>query len=1310
MKSMKRMGAGLMMLALLLTLFTVPAVADDTYTVTLPDGATGPATVAEGEDYTFSLSEDVLIVAYAEFTDGSICAAEVAPVFENGTDGAVTGYTRTIPGTLINSDFVIKTFTVETTGNGSFFNKGNGSEEVPYEIDSELALLQLMAASTTSFSGSGDTLTVYDDADKYYVLTEDISLHTPISICLAPHSAGVSGRTQFCQSFLGTTITTATPFSATIDGNNHTLALLNIWVENVDSIMALIPRHSGTVKNLNVTTPNDYLFSDSEIAVNMISVLVGENLSGGMIQNCSVTSNILLDNITFYSGSVSSSYFSLIASKNSGVIDSCKANGSIQIKSEHSKGVYAGMISGYNFGGTISNCIAEGTVYQSDKSGNNYIGGITGFNQQINNTCKAVISSCINHADVTGTTGTTSGSAYIGGIAGATQGHAAYPSEIVNCLNDGEVSSLESGGKNEYVGGIAGRALAAGSVVGCYNLGSVSSHGTSSNNFAGGVIGQNNGSAVTVQACYSYVNNLPAIWSFGNTWQNSSYVYSRSDNPDPEADPTTEEVELSAADFADPALVTTLNTALDATDDPIFVAGTDYPIFAWLASGSGSGTDDTYSVTLPDGATGPATVAAGEDYTFTLAENDLIVAYAEFADGSICAAKAMPTFAEGEGNTIQMNGCTRTIPGDCITGDFAIKTFTIETNGTGAFFDGGDGTAEHPFQIANELQLLKFMASCTSNTAEHMQPTVYVGEDMHYILTSDISFHTPISMMLAPIETAPSYYNYFDFAISAFAYSFFSATFDGDGHTISGLRYGDSFSTRFAIALIPFNAGVVKNLTLVVASAVIQSAYVTSEITGERYPYFFSPLVAINGGTIQDCVAAANNVTSHMNGNNVVGTTGDSREICIGLIAAFNSAGGSISGCQANGSVTIPESNTRKSLFAGMICGKNFGGTISRCISDGALNTTAAQNTNYIGGIAGQNVKSSAQDNFGNSTTSNVEAMITACENHANITGSASATATAYVGGITGVTQNSHITKCVNDGTVTTQDPGVKTENVGGIAGRGNGGGTVTGCYNLGSVSTHGTTTAYAGGIIGQNNNSAVTVTACFTYVNGQNAIGNVMTKNLSYTFILADETDPDADETSEEKELSAADFADPALVTTLNTALDATDDPIFVAGTDYPIFAWLAESAPAADLTAAVTNSTGTTPAATVNSAVAENGTAKLNVSGSKPCVVIACDGTSYTRMTAALSDDGISYDFTAPYAEGMTFTVAVKGDANGDGAIDANDLSLFVSASNGDFANSVYETGLMRALADADGSGTIDANDLSLLVDYANNVGLDW
>ena len=87
---LKRMSVILLILSFTLTLFVIPVAATD-YTVSTSDervilssnSATG------GEDYVFTLSEDTLIVAYAEFEDGSILTYTLCSGTHNYFDDVV---------------------------------------------------------------------------------------------------------------------------------------------------------------------------------------------------------------------------------------------------------------------------------------------------------------------------------------------------------------------------------------------------------------------------------------------------------------------------------------------------------------------------------------------------------------------------------------------------------------------------------------------------------------------------------------------------------------------------------------------------------------------------------------------------------------------------------------------------------------------------------------------------------------------------------------------------------------------------------------------------------------------------------------------------------------------------------------------------------------------------------------------------------------------------------------------------------------------------------------------------------------------
>ncbi len=114
--------------------------------------------------------------------------------------------------------------------------------------------------------------------------------------------------------------------------------------------------------------------------------------------------------------------------------------------------------------GIVQNLSVSGSV-----SGNNYVGGIVGFN------LFGTVTNCAF-------SGSVSGSDHVGGVVGENSG------SVINSYNTGAVSG------GEGVGGVVGY-NDSGSVTNCYNTGDVSG-----NNYVGGVVGQNFG---PVKNCYN---------------------------------------------------------------------------------------------------------------------------------------------------------------------------------------------------------------------------------------------------------------------------------------------------------------------------------------------------------------------------------------------------------------------------------------------------------------------------------------------------------------------------------------------------------------------------------------------------------------------------------------------------------------------------------------------------------------------------------------------------------------------------------------------------------------------------------------
>lgn len=141
---------------------------------------------------------------------------------------------------------------------------------------------------------------------------------------------------------------------------------------------------------------------------------------------------------------------------------------------------YVGGVVGYNNAGTITDCVNSGTV-----TGNEYSGGIVGYNES------GSISDCTNSGTVK-----TSGNRKdnMGGIVGNIRGSG---NSVTGCSNSGDVMGQTTETRQtEAVGGIVGYG-SNGFIAMCYNTGTITSNGW----HVGGILGDSSGSKV--ELCYN---------------------------------------------------------------------------------------------------------------------------------------------------------------------------------------------------------------------------------------------------------------------------------------------------------------------------------------------------------------------------------------------------------------------------------------------------------------------------------------------------------------------------------------------------------------------------------------------------------------------------------------------------------------------------------------------------------------------------------------------------------------------------------------------------------------------------------------
>ena len=237
----------------------------------------------------------------------------------------------------------------------------------------------------------------------------------------------------------------------------------------------------------------------------------------------------------------------------------------------------------------------------------------------------------------------------------------------------------------------------------------------------------------------------------------------------------------------------------------------------------------------------------------------------------------------------------------------------------------------------------------------------------------------------------------------------FSDTFDGQGHTVSGVYINSENKYQ---GLFGHNEGTIKNIG-------VTESYIKGE-------YSVGGVCGLNNtlrGTISNCYNSG-----AISGNEEVGG------VCGG-----NYSGSTISNCYNSG----PINGTGEYTIAGGVCGEN-NGTISNSYNSGTVIGNC-----YVGGVCGSDSYGTISNCYNTGTIrGNLEVggvcgwktgTISNCYNTGTINGNEN------VGGVCGFSGDGTISNCYNTGTISGH------EGVGGVCGYNIR--TISNCYNSGIVS-----------------------------------------------------------------------------------------------------------------------------------------------------------------------------------------------------------------------------------------------------------------
>ena len=324
----------------------------------------------------------------------------------------------------------------------------------------------------------------------------------------------------------------------------------------------------------------------------------------------------------------------------------------------------------------------------------------------------------------------------------------------------------------------------------------------------------------------------------------------------------------------------------------------------------------------------------------------------------------------------------------------------------------------------------------------------------------------------------------------------FTGTFDGNGHTISGLYINNGDSVYAGLFGYVGRGGMIRDLTVEGEITVSGSTSCVGGIAG-----FVRSSGQVGISVLTDSDDSKTGITDCTSKVTINVTCNGSYILNVGGIVG-SCRGADISGCENYGAVSVVGASESDIVNIGGIVGYSGFSTLSNCSNTGAVSAENAEKA-YAGGIMGQSINTTLSGcyNTGDVTTENVEdvyaggvvgynyddeSTVSKCYNIGAV--SAKDAQNVNVGGVVGENDDGSVSNCYNTGAVSAKD--AQNVNVGGVVGENDG--SVSNCYNTGDVTTENVEDVYAGGAVGYNDG---TVSNC-------NNTGDVGTKDVTYAAV----------------------------------------------------------------------------------------------------------------------------------------------------------------------------------------------------------------
>ena len=261
-----------------------------------------------------------------------------------------------------------------------------------------------------------------------------------------------------------------------------------------------------------------------------------------------------------------------------------------------------------------------------------------------------------------------------------------------------------------------------------------------------------------------------------------------------------------------------------------------------------------------------------------------------------------------------LNEATQTVT--ITQGSIGDRNYTAHWTDVWGVTNGANGSSDQPYLITNTAGL-DLLATEVNNGSDFSGTFFKLGNDITYSHTSDWDDATSTENNFAAIGRVVGNTNYS-----------FKGTFDGDGHTVSGIRITQKTSESQGLFGYVGEGGTVENLTL-------SNARIFSNKTG------VGGIAGDSSGTITNCHVTAD-VNILGNNNYHGGIAGNSN--------------GDITGCTSaavlNGSGS----------YRGGITGQTADGTVSNCIVTGV--SYSCDDEYCLGAIVGNHMSGTLSNNY----------------------------------------------------------------------------------------------------------------------------------------------------------------------------------------------------------------------------------------------------------------------------------------------------------------------------------------------------------